>query len=191
MKLIAFLIFIEALLLIAGFIRIILVLPIAPIMALLNKSDTTINIFNILLEIPVMVLLLLTVSQLNIETNSDKYYKTVYFFLAIIIIFISRVLYQKDIYNLAQKDEDNKLSNFAGKYFKYSSIFYLLFFILFTLEIVPCKNFFSSFLIEDIYWLFNLKTIGIVIKIIGGLILIGTFSIGINAFNFFYFKNKT
>lgn len=116
-----YLIYIEILIILLAITRSILNFVAGIVMAIFKIHPVKQDNFAILTEIPVMVILVLTATNLAYIITADDVIskKALYYGCALICIIIFRIEYQKDIYELASKEGNIFLQSFPRSILKF------------------------------------------------------------------------
>jgi len=93
---------------------------------------------------------------------------------------ITRLLYQKDIYELAAREDNFLLKYYSDKYFKTTYLLVLVFLLILIFGPFKGANPITIFCLSIINWFLNIRVIGALIPWIAGILLIGTFNIALS-----------
>lgn len=171
-----YLVYVEIILLVLGLIRTVLNFIVGIIMSIFNVIEYKQDNFMILTEIPLMILLLFTTTHLAYINTIDSSLgiKILFYASTAMSLLIFRLLYQKDIYELASKENNLLLRYYSEKYFRISFWTFLILFLFLIFGPFKGDNPISTLCINIVHWALNIKVIGSAILWLAGVLFIGT-----------------
>lgn len=175
-----FLVYIEIMLLVLGLLRTIVTFFVGIILAIFNVRDDKQDMVALWTEIPLMFILLLTTTHLAFINTVDASLglKILYYLSAAVILLVFRLLHQKDVYGLADKEGNILLEYYARKYFRITLWIFFILFLILIFGPFKTENPITSFCISSITWVLNIKFIGWLIPWFAGILLVGTLYMG-------------
>ena len=148
-------------------------------MASFNVIEYKANVISLITEIPAMLLIILTAGNLAYINTLDKSLgtKILYFSTAALLILIYRIVYQANIYEIANKRNDFLLWYNGRFFFRITYWVYLLFFLI--SGFIDSKNLITDLCLRLINRALAIKYIGPIIPWIAGLAVIGSMKIAL------------
>ncbi len=176
-----FLVYVEIIILIFVVLRHVLNMIVSIFTVSFNVIEYKANVISLITEAPAMLLIILTVGHLAYINTVDKNLgmKILYFSTSVLLILIYRILYQGDIYEIANKRNDYLLWYYGRKFFRITYWVYLLFFLILIFGVVNSNNPVTDLCLSFINWALSIKFIGWIIPWIAGLMVIGSIKIAL------------
>lgn len=174
-----FLVYVEIIILIFVVLRHVLNMIVSIFTVSFNVIEYKANVISLITEIPAMLLIILTVGRLAYINTVDNSLgiKILYFSTSALLILIYRILYQGDIYEIANKRDDYLLWYYGRRFFKITYWIYLIFFLILISGLVNSDNFITTLCFNIVHWFLTIKYIGWLIPWVAGLMVIGSIKI--------------
>jgi hypothetical protein len=146
-----------------------------------NVIEYKANVISLITEIPAMLLIILTVGRLAYINTLDNSLgiRILYFSTSALLIIIYRILYQGDIYEIANKRDDYLLWYYGRRFFKITYWIYLIFFLILISGLVNNDNPIATLCFNIVHWFLTIKYIGWLIPWVAGLMVIGSIKIAL------------
>jgi len=142
-----------------------------------NVIDYKVDAVRIYEDIPETIIYMVTMKYLIVQNtiNNPNASTFLYYLGGALILFIAKIIYQRNLYELAYKEGDPILQHNARRFYRVIYWVYLIFLITLVYVDVDLNNPISNFYINIIAWVSHINYVGWLFTYVAGLLLLGSF----------------